>query len=48
LLHFALNYRNVIDDPGYAEDVTRLKADLERLRKELAAPQVGPQGLAAQ
>jgi arylsulfatase A-like enzyme len=40
-------YRNVIDDPKHAETVTELKQELERLRTELGAPAVGPQGLAA-
>ena len=40
--------KNVIENPGYAEQVAELKAELERLRSELGAPAVGPEGLATQ
>jgi arylsulfatase A-like enzyme len=38
-------YRNVIDDPRYAETVAELETELERLRREVGAPEVVPQGL---
>ena len=39
-------YRNVIDEPQYSQTVSELKAEVERLRTELGAPEVGPEGLA--
>jgi N-sulphoglucosamine sulphohydrolase, C-terminal len=41
----AHEYKDVIDDPQYAETVKELRAELERLRTDLGAPEVGPQGL---